>query len=359
MACAWRGPDTIRFNQVSRAGASGVWSPCCLSGRDVRVAPAQLSYLARPDQKGQKDCPGLALCVCCCFVRNAGSPPCRIRHCALGGVGCKPLWRTVALGVGCWNTDTSTTRCPARLLPAVTASRMVMFASLNRALRPGAVDFGALGPRALGGAGSPPNMAPGRWVFGREYLDDDESYFDSKTRSGILGTYITFPEGDLRIGGGWFLGVGCSVGVGCWALGRGGVGCSNADISTTGRRISIPRPAVALPGAVVSFLSRACPYLAVGSWALGGAGSPPRRWVPGRWVFERGYLRDQAPDLAPETAYGIPGVPITLPKEGLRIGKGWFLGVGCWALGVRTSISRRRAVQFQFRDRIWHPPGSH
>ena len=253
---------------------------------------------------------------------------------ALGAVGCKPLWPTGALGVGCWNTDTSTTRCPARLLPAVTASRMVMFASLNRALRPGAVDFGALGPRALGGAGSPPNMAPGRWVFGREYLDDDESYFDSKTRSGILGTYITFPEGDLRIGGGWFLGVGCSVGVGCWALGRGGVGCSNAEISTTGRRISIPRPAVALPGAVVSFLSRACPYLAVGSWALGGAGSPPRRWVPGRWVFERGYLRDQAPDLAPETAYGIPGVPITLPKEGLRIGKGWFLGVGCWALGV-------------------------
>jgi hypothetical protein len=130
------------------------------------------------------------------------------------------------------------------------------------------------------------------------------------------------------------LGVGCSVGVGCWALGREGVGCPNADISTTGGPISVPRPALASPGAIVSFLSRACRYLAVGSWALGGAGSPLRRWVPGRWVFEREYLHDQAPDLAPETRYGISGVHIILPKEGLRIGKGWVLGVGCWVLGV-------------------------
>ena len=162
MACAWRGPDTIRFNQVSRAGASGVWSPCCLSGRDVRVAPAQLSYLARPGQKGQKDCPGLALCVCCCFVQNAGSPP--LPHPSLRAgrrqVRLKPLRPRGALGVGCWNTETSATRCAARLLSAVTASRMVTFTSLNRALRSGAVDFGALGPRALGGAGSPPNLAP-------------------------------------------------------------------------------------------------------------------------------------------------------------------------------------------------------
>jgi hypothetical protein len=51
-------------------------------------------------------------------------------------------------------------------------------------------------------------------------------------------------------------------------------------------------------------------------------------------VFEREYLHDQAPDLAPETRYGISGVHIILPREGLRIGKGWVLGVGCWALGV-------------------------
>ncbi len=50
-------------------------------------------------------------------------------------------------------------------------------------------------------------------------------------------------------------------------------------------------------------------------------------------MFEREYLHDQAPDLAPETRCGTPGVRITLPKVGLRIGKGWFLGVGCWALG--------------------------
>jgi hypothetical protein len=130
------------------------------------------------------------------------------------------------------------------------------------------------------------------------------------------------------------LGVGCSVGVGCWALGREGVGCPDGDISTMGGPISVPRPALASPGAIVSFLSRACRYLAVGSWALGGAGSPLRRWVPGRWVFEREYLHDQAPDLAPETRYGISGVHIILPKEGLRIGKGWVLGVGCWVLGV-------------------------
>lgn len=34
------------------------------------------------------------------------------------------------------------------------------------------------GPRALG---------VGRWVFGREYLDDGESYLDSKTRPDIFG----------------------------------------------------------------------------------------------------------------------------------------------------------------------------
>jgi hypothetical protein len=104
----------------------------------------------------------------------------------------KPLRPRGALGVGCWNTETSATRCAARLLSAVTASRMVTFTSLNRALRSGAVDLGALGPRALGGAGSPPNLAPralgvGRWVFGREYLDDGESYLDSKTRPEIFG----------------------------------------------------------------------------------------------------------------------------------------------------------------------------
>ena len=58
-------------------------------------------------------------------------------------------------------------------------------------------------------------------MLGREYLDDGESYLDPKTRSGTFGAYITFPEEGLRIGGGWFLGVGCSVGVGCWALGVG------------------------------------------------------------------------------------------------------------------------------------------
>lgn len=51
-------------------------------------------------------------------------------------------------------------------------------------------------------------------MFGREYLDDGESYLGSKTSPGIFGAHITFPEEGLRIGGGWFLGVGCSVGVG-------------------------------------------------------------------------------------------------------------------------------------------------
>jgi hypothetical protein len=58
-------------------------------------------------------------------------------------------------------------------------------------------------------------------------------------------------------------------------------------------------------------------------------------------VFEREYLHDQAPDLAPETRCGTPGVRITLPKVGLRIGKGWFLGVGCWALGVGRWVFER------------------
>jgi len=113
-------------------------------------------------------------------------------------------------------------------------------------------------------------------VFERDYLNDGESYLNFKTRLGIFGAYVAFPEEGVRIGG--------------------------SEV--------------------------------VGFWALGGAGSPPRRWVPGRWVFERGYLHGQDPDLAPETRYCISGVHMTLPKVGLRIGKGCFLGVGCWALGV-------------------------
>lgn len=176
----------------------------------------------------------------------------------------KPLWPRGALGVGCWNTETSTTRCAARLLSAVTASRMVIFTSLNTALRSGAVDFGALGPRALGGAGSPPNLAPGRWVLGRKYLRGQASDLITKNGCGIAEAHTTLPEERSTIGVGRFLGVGCSVGVG----------------------------------------SR------------------------GRWVFKRGYLDDGASDLDSETCPGIARGHNIFPEQGLPTPRCRFLGVG-------------------------------
>lgn len=136
----------------------------------------------------------------------------------------KPLRPRGALGVGCWNTETSATRCAARLLSAVAASRMVTFTSLNRALRSSAVDFGASGPRALGGAGSPPNLAPGRWVLG--------------------------------------------------------VGCLDVNISTTASPIWIPRLDLTSLGPRLPSLKRACGSGVVGFWALGAL------WAlgVGRWV---------------------------------------------------------------------------
>ena len=89
--------------------------------------------------------------------------------------------------------------------------------------------FRGVGCWALGGAGSPPNLAPGRWVLGRRYLRKQASDLITTNGCGIAEAHTALPEER------WTIGVGRSLGVGCWALGVGsqGVGCLNVTISTT------------------------------------------------------------------------------------------------------------------------------
>ena len=107
-------------------------------------------------------------------------------------------------------------------------------------------------------------------MFEREYLHDQAPDLAPETRCGTPGVRITLPKVGLRIGKGWFLGVGC------WALGGGrwvlGVGCLNVNIPTTGRPIPIPRPDLASPRPTLGTPKRAGLYLAAGFWALGAEG---------------------------------------------------------------------------------------
>jgi len=231
MACAWRGPDTIRFNQVSRAGASGVWSPCCLSGRDVRVTPTRLSNLARPDQKGQKDCPGSALYRRLLLLLRSKRRVAPLSHLSLR-VGRRRVQAPLAYrGFGRWVLEHRDLD-DAMPGPAAVHCYGISYCHNHFPEQGPAIGCGrfrGVGCWALGGAGSPPNLAPGRWVLGRRYLRKQASDLITTNGCGIAEAHTALPEER------WTIGVGRSLGVGCWALGVGsqGVGCLNVTISTT------------------------------------------------------------------------------------------------------------------------------